>query len=68
MLEVFPGARLIARDEYELADRTVEEVNTGVAELLRRGALLTALHPAHSALETQFREAVAGSAMAQEAS
>jgi ABC-type multidrug transport system ATPase subunit len=68
VLAVFPDARLIARDEYELADRTLEEVNAGVAELLRRGTLLTALHPAHSALETQFREAVAGSAMAQEAS
>jgi len=59
--EVFPGARLIARDEYELTEATVEEVNEGVAQLLARGALIGAFHPAHSALETQFREAVAGS-------
>jgi ABC-type multidrug transport system ATPase subunit len=63
--EVFPDARSIAGDEYELSGRTLEEVNAGVAELLRRGVLISSLHPAHSALETQFREAVAGSAVAQ---
>ena len=58
--EAFPDARLVARDEYELADATMEEVNAGVAKLLAQGALIGAFHPAHSALETQFREAVAG--------
>jgi hypothetical protein len=67
MAEVFPGAQLIARDEYELSGRSLEEVNAGVAELLRRGALISALHPAHSALETQFREAVADGSMTHEA-
>jgi ABC-type multidrug transport system ATPase subunit len=66
IVEVFPDAQLIARDEYELSGRTLEEVNAGVAELLRRGALIAALHPAHSALETQFREAVADGSMTQE--
>ena len=64
--EVFPEARLIARDEYELTGRTLDEVNAGVAELLRRGALIAALHPAHSALEAQFREAVADGSMTPE--
>jgi ABC-type multidrug transport system ATPase subunit len=68
VLELFPDARFIARDEYEVTGRTLEEVNVGVAELLRRGALIAALSPAHSALETQFREAVAGSAASQEVS
>ncbi len=63
--DVFPHARFIVQDEYELHGRTLEEVNDGVAELLRRGVLITGLRPAHSALETQFREAVAGSATAQ---
>jgi ABC-type multidrug transport system ATPase subunit len=58
--EVFPQARLVARDEYELTDASVEEVNKGVARLLARGALIAALHPSHSALEVQFREVVTG--------
>jgi len=65
VLELFPDARLISRNEYEVSGRTLEEVNAGVAELLRRGVLIVALSPAHSALETQFREAVAGRAAAQ---
>lgn len=60
--QLFPRAQVIGRDEYEITDATVEEINAGVAQLLARGALIGALHPAHSALETQFREAVAGDA------
>ena len=66
VLEVFPEARLVARDEYEIPDLTLEEVNVGVATLLRRGVLIGALHPSHSALETQFREAVAGGSAPEE--
>ena len=56
--EVFPAARLVGRDEYELVDATLEEINAGIGRLLERGVLIGALHPSHSALETQFREAV----------
>ena len=58
VLEVFPAARLVGRDEYELVDATLEEINAGIGRLLERGVLIGALHPSHSALETQFREAV----------
>jgi ABC-type multidrug transport system ATPase subunit len=66
--ELFPFARRVGSDEYELAGSTVEEINAGVAALLDRGALIRALHPSHSALEAQFREAVAGSAADGESS
>lgn len=60
--EAFPEARRIGRDEYELANTSVEEINAGVATLLARGVLLRAMHPSHSALEAQFREVVSGGA------
>jgi ABC-type multidrug transport system ATPase subunit len=64
--EVFPGAQRIGRDEYELTDSSMEEINAGVATLLARGVLFRAMHPSHSALEAQFREAVsAGTATEQ---
>jgi ABC-type multidrug transport system ATPase subunit len=62
VLELVPQAQPIGRDEYEITDATVEEINAAVARLLARGALIGALHPSHSALEAQFREAVAGGA------
>lgn len=40
---------------------SVAELNAGVARLLERGAVLRALHPRHSRLESVFREAVGGS-------
>jgi len=64
--EVFPQARLVARDEYEIGDASMQEINAGVAQLVARGALLAAMHPSHSALETEFRQAVAGRAPAEE--
>jgi hypothetical protein len=33
-------------------------VNTGLAALLARGALVSMVYPVHSMLEQQFREAV----------
>ena len=65
--EVFPGAQRIGRDEYELTDSSVEEVNAGAARLIARGALIRAMHPSHSALEAQFREVV-GSGAVEESS
>lgn len=67
VVEVFPGAQRVGRDEYELADSSLDEINSGVAALLARGALIRALHPSHSALEAQFREVIAGSAPTEEA-
>jgi len=55
--EVFPGAQLVGHDEYEVTTATITEINAGVGQLLARGALLGALHPAQSALETHFRAA-----------
>jgi ABC-type multidrug transport system ATPase subunit len=60
--EVFPQARLVAHDEYEIGDSSLQEINAGLTQLLMRGALINAMHPAHSALEVQFREVVAGGA------
>jgi ABC-type multidrug transport system ATPase subunit len=56
--EVFPGARQVARGEYEVPPADLSALNRGVAELVARGALITMLAPVHTALEQQFREAV----------
>jgi ABC-type multidrug transport system ATPase subunit len=58
---VFPSARPAGRGEFALEGLTLEAVNAGLAELLARGALVRAVYPAHTMLEQQFREAVAGS-------
>jgi ABC-2 type transport system ATP-binding protein len=55
---VFPMARVTGRGEYELDGVTLESLNEGIATLIRRGALVNAVYPVHSALEQQFREAV----------
>lgn len=65
--ELFPRARLVSRGEYEIPDVTLEELNAGVAQLLARGTLIGAMHPSRTALEMQFREAVAGGAAATDA-
>lgn len=64
--EVFPQVQSVARDEYEITDATLDQINNGLAQLVARGALICAMHPSRSALETQFREAVAGGASAEE--
>lgn len=58
VLAVFPGARQLSVGEFEVRGMTLEAINAGMVELIRRGALLNAVYPAHSALEQQFREAV----------
>jgi ABC-2 type transport system ATP-binding protein len=55
---IFPGARETAHGEFELPASDLVAVNRGIAELLARGAVLTALTPVHTALEQHFREAV----------
>jgi ABC-type multidrug transport system ATPase subunit len=54
----FPDARELGDGEFEVAAGSVEALNRGLAALLGRGAQLTAVVPAHSALERQFREAI----------
>ncbi|MEO6528100.1 MAG: ABC transporter ATP-binding protein [Gemmatimonadaceae bacterium] len=54
----FPAARAVGNGEFELADITLDALNAGIADLVRNGALVSALQPVHSALEQQFREAV----------
>jgi hypothetical protein len=48
----------MGQGEYQLDGLTLDEVNTGLAALLARGALVTMVYPVHSMLEQQFREAV----------
>lgn len=56
--EIFPGAIATGRGEFELTALDVDTLNRGIAALLARGALVSSMTPAHSALETQFRQAV----------
>lgn len=56
--DVFPGALAMGRGEYELPAVAMESLNEGLATLLHGGALIVSVTPAHSALETQFRQAV----------
>lgn len=55
---VFPGAIEVGRAEYHLVVRDLDALNSGLANLIARGALVAGVSPAHSALEQQFREAV----------
>jgi ABC-type multidrug transport system ATPase subunit len=56
---VFPGAEMgAAPGEFVVRAEDLAALSRGVAELLRLGAVLRELSPAHSALEQHFREAV----------
>jgi ABC-2 type transport system ATP-binding protein len=59
--EVFPAARVVANAEFEIVALSLDEINEGVARLIRSGVLVRALYPVHSALEQQFREVVGSS-------
>ena len=56
--ECFPDARPMGQGEYELGDITLDALNAGLVVLVQRGGLVSAVHPMHSALEQQFRDAV----------
>jgi ABC-type multidrug transport system ATPase subunit len=58
MGDVFPGSVALQRGEFELPPLEMEALNHGLSALIARGALVVSVNPAHSALETQFREAV----------
>ncbi|HEV7991464.1 MAG TPA: ABC transporter ATP-binding protein [Gemmatimonadaceae bacterium] len=63
--DVFPGAHALGQGEHELGDITLDALNAGLVALVQRGALVSAVHPMHSALEQQFRDAV-GAATGEE--
>lgn len=55
---VFGGAVATGRSEFTLPPMDVATLNRGLADLLGRGVFVTSVTPAHSALESQFRQAV----------
>ena len=55
---VFPGAEAAAKNEYTVTVRSIRELNTALADLIGRGALVSSVVPERSVLEQQFREAV----------
>lgn len=57
--EIFPGARAVAASEFELTGLPLHAINHGLVQLIEGGANVRSLYPVHSALEQQFREAVA---------
>ena len=56
--DVFPGARELARGEFEVSALSLDEINAGLVRLIQGGTAVRAVYPVHSALEQQFREAV----------
>jgi ABC-type multidrug transport system ATPase subunit len=58
LLEVFPMAQARGPGDFEIPIVELSQLNAGLAELLRRGVLVSNLHPAHSMLEQHFRQAV----------
>jgi ABC-2 type transport system ATP-binding protein len=58
----FPDARRIADGQFEIDGGDAARLNRGLSELIARGALISALIPAHSGLEEQFRQVVRSSA------
>jgi ABC-2 type transport system ATP-binding protein len=55
---VFPNATMRANGEFDIPAIDIAALNAGLADLLRRGVLVSSLRPAHSMLEQHFREAV----------
>jgi ABC-type multidrug transport system ATPase subunit len=59
VLAVFPDALPAGPGEYDLPQRSLERLNEQLGELISRGALVSSIAPVHTALEQQFREAIA---------
>ena len=55
---VFPQAEDAGRGEYDVTVRSIKDLNTLLADLISRGALIASVVPERSVLEQQFREAV----------
>ncbi|HEY5021017.1 MAG TPA: ABC transporter ATP-binding protein [Gemmatimonadaceae bacterium] len=56
--ESFPHAEAAGKGEYDVTVRSIQELNTALADLMSRGALVASVVPKRSVLEQQFREAV----------
>jgi len=56
--ESFPLAVDAGRGEYDVTVRSIQELNSALADLIGRGALVASVVPERSVLEQQFREAV----------
>jgi ABC-type multidrug transport system ATPase subunit len=56
--ESFPSAEDAGKGEYDVTVRNIQELNSALADLIGRGALIASVIPEHSVLEQQFREAV----------
>jgi ABC-2 type transport system ATP-binding protein len=56
--ESFPLAEEAGKGEYDVTVGSIKELNTALAELISRGALVASVVPERSVLEQQFREAV----------
>ena len=54
----FPGATHVAGTEWSLPSMSVEALNEGLARLIALGGRISAVAPARSALEEEFRAAV----------
>ena len=55
---VFPSAVSLGNGQFEVEGGDAQLLNQRLADFLARGGQITALIPAHSGLEAQFREAV----------
>lgn len=54
----FPGAEESGSGEYTVSVASIQELNSALADLIGRGALVASVVPERSVLEEQFREAV----------
>jgi ABC-2 type transport system ATP-binding protein len=54
----FPLAEDAGRGEYDVTVSSIQELNSALADLIGRGALIASVIPERSVLEQQFREAV----------
>jgi ABC-type multidrug transport system ATPase subunit len=54
----FPSAEEAGKGEYDVTVSSIQELNTALADLISRGALVASVVPERSVLEQQFREAV----------
>jgi len=58
LASLFPTAHAVGHGEFQVDDATLESINERLAQLIARGALVSAVYPVHTALEQQFRDAV----------
>ena len=54
----FPNVEDVGKGEFDVTVQSIQELNTSLADLIARGALIASVVPERSVLEQQFREAV----------